>query len=346
MNHKERQLAAIRHEIPDRIPVDAQSIENLDAIGKRLGIPGTEVMEALGMDGVCVGIRYAGIVGLDESGQPLTEWGTPRYQDWGSSHVYPLGNADSISEVERYAWPDPARYDCTAARDDAARFSGDYAVRGPRFSAITDPVCLLLGQEEALVKMVWNPVVFEAVVENIFRITLEATRQYVKRFGDHLDSFCVWEDFATQRGMLFSPEHWRRFFKPRYARLFEVVKSAGKTVWFHSCGDITAVLPDLLDIGMDVWETVQLHTLPISPDTLKKEYGRDLTFFGGVNTQRLPFMTPAEVAEEVKRCIRSLGKGGGFICGPDHHIKPDVPAENTLALFRTAREFKAQGYTG
>jgi len=345
VNHKQRQLAAIRHETPDRIPVDTQGIENLDAVAELLDLPNSEVGDVLGLDGVNVGLAYSGTVGLDQNGQPLTEWGTPRYMDWGSSHIYPLMSADSVSEVERYPWPSPESYNYVDARNNATQFSKEYAVRGPRFSAITDPVFLLMGQEEALVKMMLNPEVFESTVESVFQITLDVSRRYVKTCGETLDIFCIWEDFATQRGMMFSPELWRRFFKPRYARLFEVAKSAGKYVWFHSCGDITDVLPDLLDIGMDVWETVQLHTLPISPEQLKTEYGKDLTFFGGVNTQRLPFMTPEEVSEEANRCIRFLGKGGGYICGPDHHVKLDVPAKNTLTLFRTACEFKEPGYT-
>ena len=116
-------------------------------------------------------------------------------------------------------------------------------------------------------------------------------------------------------------------------------------MWFHSCGDITAVLPDLIDIGMDVWETVQLHTLPLSAQALKREYGRDLTFFGGVSTQRLPFVSPDEVAAETRHCLELLGHDGGYICGPDHHIKPDVAPANTVALFRTATAFRAEGYT-
>jgi uroporphyrinogen decarboxylase len=96
---------------------------------------------------------------------------------------------------------------------------------------------------------------------------------------------------------------------------------------------------------MDVWETVQLHTLPISPDKLKQEYGKHLTFFGGICTQRLPFLTPEEVQAEVTRRIEALGKNGGYICGPDHHIKPDVPHANSVALFDTARQFRREGYT-
>ncbi len=122
--------------------------------------------------------------------------------------------------------------------------------------------------------------------------------------------------------------------------MFELGKSRGKFVWFHSCGDITAILSDLIDIGVDVWETVQLHTLPMSAEELKREYGKHITFFGGINTQRLPFAKPEEIRAEVIDCIKILGKGGGYICGPDHHIKPDVSVENTLALFDTATSMK------
>jgi len=124
-----------------------------------------------------------------------------------------------------------------------------------------------------------------------------------------------------------------------------MAKRMGKYVWFHSCGDITPVLGDLIDIGMDVWETVQLHTLPISPTQLKRDYGKRVTFFGGVNTQRLPFATPEQVAAETRQCIEALGPGGGYICGPDHHVKHDVPAANTVAVFDTATAFRQAGIT-
>ena len=96
---------------------------------------------------------------------------------------------------------------------------------------------------------------------------------------------------------------------------------------------------------MDVWETVQLHTLPMDARALKREYGRHLAFFGGVSTQRLPFATPVEVRAEVNHCIDALGEGGGYICGPDHHIKPDVPPANTVALFDAVRAYRRDGWT-
>jgi uroporphyrinogen decarboxylase len=153
------------------------------------------------------------------------------------------------------------------------------------------------------------------------------------------------DDFATQRALMISPWHWRRFLKPRLARLFEIGKVRGKFVWFHSCGDISAILEDLIEIGMDVWETVQLHTLPMSAAELKRRYGRQIAFFGGINTQRLPFWSAERVRDEVRRCIEALGEGGGYICGPDHHIKPDVPGGNAVALYEAARGFRSAGYT-
>lgn len=338
MDHRDRQLAAIRHEVADRIPVDAQAIENTEAIAKKLGVPETEVAERLGLDGVCIGVSY-GRKCFDASGQEVSEWGIPVVQDWGTSHHVPLGAAGSTADVERYPWPDPAAYDYAGSQARAREKHQRYAVRGPRCPVFFHQLCTLMGVEEALVKMVEAPRVFEAALESVLRVTREQCRRYVAACGPDLDILCLWDDFATQRGLMFDPALWRRYIKPRYAELFEIGKQAGKFVWFHSCGDVTEVLPDLIDIGMDVWETVQLHTLPMSPEQLKREYGRSITFFGGINTQRLPFAGVAEVREEVERCITALGRGGGYICGPDHHIKPDVPAENAIELFRAAREF-------
>jgi uroporphyrinogen decarboxylase len=193
--------------------------------------------------------------------------------------------------------------------------------------------------------MLTEPLLFEAALGQVFRHTFDYCQRFLAACGDALHILYLGDDFATQRGLMISPKLWRKYLKPRYARLFDLGKRAGKFVWFHACGDVTAVLPDLIDIGVDVWETVQLHTLPISPDQLKHEYGKHLTFFGGTNTQRLPFATPEEVRAEVIRCIEALGEGGGYICGPDHHIKPDVPPANAIALFDSATGFRQDGYT-
>lgn len=203
----------------------------------------------------------------------------------------------------------------------------------------------MMGIEDMLCAMLTDERLCTALLERIFDVQYEHCRRFLDACGDSLDIFCLGDDFATQRGLLISPQLWRKYLKPLYAKLFDMAKRRGKLVWFHSCGDITSVLPDLINIGADVWETVQLHTLPITPQQLKIRYGKDICFFGGVSTQALPFMDSAKTREETLRCIELLGEGGGYICGPDHHIKPDVKAENTIALFEAINKFRRIGYT-
>ena len=331
MNHCERQLAAIRREPADRVSIDAIAVENTESVAALLQVEPDQVIERLELDGRIVSAAYT------ETREGLTEWGTPNVGHYGTLRPYPLDQAASLGDIERFSCPDIQKYDFETAAANARSLGREYALRGPYWKPLFCRVCDLFGMEEAMVKLHLEPHLFEGLLEQVFAHTAEYCKRLLEACGEHLPILCLGDDFATQRGMMIDPARWRRFLKPRYGALFELGKQQDKLVWFHSCGDITAILPDLIDLGMDVWETVQLHTLPLSPAALKREYGRDIAFFGGVNTQRLPFSTPEEVREEVRQCIEVLGRGGGYICGPDHHIKPDVPAANTVALFEAAR---------
>ena len=115
-------------------------------------------------------------------------------------------------------------------------------------------------------------------------------------------------------------------------------------MWFHGCGTFREVMPDLIDIGLDVWGPVQMHLPGNDPVELMQEYGQQITFAGGINTQRtLPFGTPEEVRYEVRERIRVLGQDGGYLCGPDHTTGPEVPVRNVLALFDVIRNFRGDG---
>lgn len=330
MTPRDRQLATLRRESTDRISLDAICIENVEAIASFLGIRAEEVHDRLGIDGRIVSAGYLG-----QAAEAVGEWGTPNTGDYGTARPYPLSADATIAQVEGYPWPSVADYDYPAAAE-TARALGRYAVRGPYWLPVFCRVADLVSLEEALASMLTRPDVFEAVLERVCTHTEQFCARLLDACGEAMPILCLGDDFATQRGLMMSPELWRRFLKPRYARLFELGKRRGKFVWFHSCGDITPVLGDLIDIGIDVWETVQLHALPCSPQELKREFGKHVTFFGGVNTQRLPFIGPDEVRAEVAQCIEVLGESGGYICGPDHHIKPDVPPANAVALFDAA----------
>lgn len=342
MTHKQRMLTAIAHRVPDRIPMDAIAVENQQTIADALGIPLSQVPERLDLDGRRIA---AGGYRGERPREGFDEWGCTASDDYGVRHIYPFANFDSVSQIERYAYPDASQYDFEGAARRAAALSGEYAVYGPYWVPVFCRVNALVGLEETLVWMLQSPELMHAALEKVFEFVYEYCERLLDACGEHMHVLCLGDDFATQRGLMFRPELFRTFLKPRYAKLFALAKRRGLPVWFHSCGDISSVLPDLIDIGMDVWETVQLHTLPMTPRELKRQYGRDITFFGGVNTQALPFQTPEQVRAETLRVIDALGEGGGYICGPDHHIKYDISAGNALALFDACREFRREGYT-
>lgn len=145
------------------------------------------------------------------------------------------------------------------------------------------------------------------------------------------------DDYGQQTGLLMSPGTWRKFIKPQLKKLFERIKASGKSICLHSCGKIDALLGDLIEIGLDIYQTVQPEIYDLQ--VLKKEYGRDLTFYGAISTQRdLPFKKPSEIQAIVRETMAILGDGGGYIAAPTHRITADVPLENLIALAEAFRE--------
>ena len=214
-------------------------------------------------------------------------------------------------------------------------------MRGGSWLPVICTLFELFGLEETLVRLYTEPKTIEAALRHVEEFLLEFSRRLLEATRGLADIYVCGDDFATQRGLMISPEHWRRFLKPTYKKMFELARSYGVIVWFHSCGSFRPVLPDLIDIGMEVWETVQVHLPGNEPEVLKREYGKDLCFFGAVNSQKtLPFGTEEEVRAEVRERIKVLGEGGGYICGADHTILPDVPFENVMAMLDEARNFR------
>ncbi|MCX6026805.1 MAG: hypothetical protein NTY23_11200, partial [Chloroflexi bacterium] len=162
---------------------------------------------------------------------------------------------------------------------------------------------------------------------------------------DQIDIFGIGDDFAGNRGLLFNPTLWRSHFKPIYAKWIALAKARGLVTLMHSCGMVREVLPDLIDIGLDAWQTVQTHLPGQEPERIKAEIGRHLVFVGAIDTTNvLSVSSPEKVRDHVLSQIRILGKGGGYICAPDHTIMEDVPSENVAVLYRTIAEFKEPGY--
>ena len=343
MTPKERQLAALARRETDRISIDVIHINNIQEIASLLNIHEYEVFDSLGIDGKTVWAPPKESFSKQIDLNKFSEWGTPNSDEYGTNRTYPLSFAESISDLKKYDWITTDIYDFEKASLIAKEFdSKGYAVKGPSWKPLLCQVFDLVGMEETMIKMKTEPALIEAILEKVFDFSMDYYMQLLDSCGESMPIFAMGDDFASQRGLLLSPEDWRKFLKPKYKKIFEMAKSKDKYIWFHSCGNILEVLPDLIEIGIDVWETVQLHTLGITPEKLKTEYGNDVIFFGGINTQKLPFATLDEIDYEVKYCIDVLGRNGGYIFGPDHQIKPDVAPEKTVKLFRTAMEYSSK----
>ena len=147
------------------------------------------------------------------------------------------------------------------------------------------------------------------------------------------------DDFGTQDSLILSPDIWRHYFKPRYAQLIAAFKEKKPDVRiaYHSDGNIETLLPEFIDVGVDIFNAVQ--PLALDQGRLKKRFGNRLSFWGGLDIQNvLPHGTQAEVENEVCRCMKTLGAGGGYILGPSHNIQPDVPLQNILAFYEAAKQ--------
>ena len=151
-----------------------------------------------------------------------------------------------------------------------------------------------------------------------------------------IDGVLLGSDWGSQKGLLMSPTTWREYIAPGEKLEYDLVHAAGKDVWVHSCGDITEIVGDLVDMGLDVLNPVQPECMDIA--YLKREFGKDLTFWGGIGTQQvLPFGTPNEVRGEVDRIVELMGRGGGYITSPAQEIQHDVPLENIIALIEQVK---------
>ena len=209
-----------------------------------------------------------------------------------------------------------------------------YSIWGLGFS-LFERAWSLRGFDTFLVDMVQEPRFTDELLERICEFNLELIDQACRfpvdcvRFGD---------DWGAQRGMIMGPHLWRRFIKPRFARMVAKARSYGKSVFLHSDGDIREIVPDLIEIGLTILNPVQPDVMDIYE--IKREFGRDLAFHGGVSVQYLlPRGTQEEVRAEVRRLIGEVGENGGFIIAPTHSLGSDIPLENLVVLIE---EFSRQ----
>jgi len=235
--------------------------------------------------------------------------------------------------LQDYRFPDP----CAPAR--FAQFPAGLRGKGDRFALATLAFTLferawtLAGMEELLIAMAIDKSFAHRLFDRILEYDLEVVRQALHfdvdgvRFGD---------DWGGQRGLLMGPALWREFIKPRVAALYGLVKAQGKRVFIHCCGKVDELFPELIEIGVDVFNPFQPEVMDV--ERLKRRYGGSLTFFGGISTQKtLPYGTVAQVREEVRRLLDRVGRRGGYIAAPAHDVPKDAKPENVAAMIEVLK---------
>ena len=276
----------------------------------------------------------------NSDGSIENEWGM-RFIDAGLYNEFsefPLSFAQTPADIENYRFPDPnakGRFD--RAEKSIKKYAGEYAVIGDLETSIFETAWYLVGLEKLLMDIIEGAPYLPVLLDKIMNINMEIGQKLID-LG--VDILWAGDDFGSQQGMIMSPEIWRRVFKPRIKILFETFRQRNpdiKIAW-HSCGSIAPIIPDFIELGLDILNPIQPRANGMDPDLLKKNYGRDLVFFGGIDVQYLlPYGKPHEVKEEVAKIARILGSGGGYIAAPAHNIQDDTPVENIYAMYEAIK---------
>ncbi|MGC9393721.1 MAG: uroporphyrinogen decarboxylase family protein [Anaerolineae bacterium] len=340
MTPKERWLAVLRREQPDRVPMDYWGTpEATEKIMQHLGCDTVgEMFARLHIDHpLDVGPRYVGPPpepGCDLYGcrHRNVDYGTGFY----SEVVYhPLAQYTSVEEIEnKYTWPSPDWYDY-AIIPEQLKGNEHRPVRGggsEPFLTYTH----LRGLEQAYMDLALNPEIVHYCLDKLFDFAYENTRRIYEQIPGQVTFSYVAEDLGSQERLLFSMRHIREFLLPRMKRMMDLVHEGGGVVFTHSDGAIRPVIPDLIDIGMDVLNPIQWRCKGMEREGLKRDFGSNIIFHGGVdNQQTLAFGSVADVQAEVEDNLAILGKNGGYILAPCHNIQAISPPENIVAMYET-----------
>lgn len=356
MTSKERVRKALNGESPDRCPLQVSFTPEFAArLRDELGIASSQlhnphgggntyVMErTIGEDLLLTSVGWANSY-YQEAGDYTDEWGVGwrsveyetrfgmgRYTEIAS---HPLADA---STLETYEPPDPNRPQLYEDAEALLRTYGDdYWIVGVTVTTMFETAWALRGLDALLTDFVADPALANAILDIPDRYHLTAAKKLVE-LG--VDMIWIGDDMGTQRGMLIAPALWRELFKPRLARFIGALKTINPDVKvaYHSDGDIRLIIPDLIEIGLDVLNPVQPACM--DPAWVKKEFGDRLCFWGTIDEQHtLPFGSAEEVREQVLERIKTVGAGGGLIVAPTHHVQLDTPMENFWAMVNTVKE--------
>lgn len=372
MTSRQRVVTALSHREPDRVPFDCNfSYEGYLRLKDFLGLK-TEVSPSSPWLSISNPLELISELNIDlyyiglgkEKNAPVFEYGMETYTDeWGATFrrmenpsglsyeiINPALQHASIKDLEDYPWPDPHNPELAAGVEEKARElfeNTTLALVGKFSNSIFEQAFYLRGFEQMLIDISLDPEFATALMEKMVDIALARLQVGLKACGKYIQGVrFAGDDMGQQTGPLMSPKMFRRVIKPIFSRYYKSARAMIDEynpeirIIAHTDGDVYPLIPDYIEMGLDVLNPVQPYVSEMEHDKLKAEFGTQLSFHAAIDIQRvLPFGTPEEVKAEAIKTMRMLGPGGGYILAPTHYVQGDVPPQNILALRDAVLEF-------
>ncbi len=379
LTSRERVLKSLNFEEPDRIPIDVGASrdssfvkDEYDILRKYLKLPPSDPpITSLMMRTVDVDedvyqhfdIDFRGVYpGSSREAEWLDErtykdnWNIVRVRPEGSYYFdlleSPLSGDITVKDIANFDWPDPDAAAITAPlkkRVREIREKVDKAIVLCLPAPIVHTSQYLRGFEDWFMDCAADVDLITALFDAVLEVNMQVAKNELEAVGQDVDIAICGDDMGTQGGLQFHPDFFRAHLKPRLKKYFDQVHTIAPNIkmLFHSCGSIEPILDDLIEIGVDIINPVQVTAKDMGSEHLSKKFGKRVCFWGAIDTQHvLPYETPEEVKKEVERRINDFGRGGGYVVSAVHNIQPGVPPENIEAMFEHAKEYSRKFYQG
>jgi uroporphyrinogen decarboxylase len=281
------------------------------------------------------------------------EWGIEWKMPKVGGHYFdmtkhPMENMETLEDIEKFPWPNPideARFTTLKARADEYVYRDKKAyILGRQNAGIWETALWMCGFEKFFCDMMINETFAHGLMDKITELKMQYWEKALDSVGENVLVISEADDVATQNTLMCSLDLYKKMVYPYHKKLFSFIKKKAKNkvyIFYHTCGAIKPIIPYLIEEGVDILNPVQVSAAGMDTKVLKKEFGKDITFWGGgVDTQHiLPHGTPTQVRDEVKRRIEDLAPSGGFIFSTVHNVQSDVSPQNFMAMWETLQEY-------
>ena len=344
MTSKERVLTSLKWQEPDRCPIQVYLTPEIQQqLERHFGTK--DILPRLGVDFRGVGAPYKGPMKAAHDGISYDFWGVGykmvRHEaggEYAEAFELPLAALTTLDDVARYPWPDPDAFDYSGVAAACARLK-DFAVcgGGAGMPDILNGVSRGRGMEQVMIDIATRDPVGLAIIQRRVEVCYQHLRRLLQAGGGKIDILCIGEDMGNQNGRMFSPRDFAAVFRPALRRFIDLAHEFGAKAMCHSCGDTHELMPDLMDMGLDILDAMQPEPAGMDVAKIRALCRGRMAFCGLISTQdTLPFRDETACRREARHRLDVLARGGGYIFSPAHCIQAGTPLRNVLAIYEEA----------